>query len=55
MSRNIKPQWVGIKEFFYLVGGAALCYGIWQIHPPAAWIAGGSLVFITSALISILG
>jgi hypothetical protein len=29
-----------------LTGAAAVIFGVWQIHPPSAWIVGGALAMI---------
>ncbi len=32
-----KPDWWDLM----VAGTGAICYGLWQIYQPAAWIAGG--------------
>lgn len=36
---------LGLVDLVALLGVAAVLYGVWQTHPPAAWIVGGSGLF----------
>lgn len=39
-------------DLILFAGAAALCYGLWQIYPPLAWIAGGAGLIGLALLLS---
>ena len=43
MRRLISALPALIIDLAGLAGAAAITYGMWQIYPPAGWIAGGAL------------
>lgn len=36
----------GLRDLFVFGGLAAACHGIAQVHVPAAWIAGGTVLLL---------
>lgn len=39
-----------LDDLMLLAGVASICFGLWQIYPPAAWIfCGAALIFIALA------
>jgi hypothetical protein len=48
VARTLRSE-VGRAEVVGLVGYAATLYGIWQMHPPSAWVIGG-LVPLTMSI-----
>lgn len=43
-----------LPELFVLSGCAAITYGVYQIHVPAAWIAGGAMAAAAGIMAAIL-
>ncbi|GEM_PF-3517199 len=41
MSRFLIIFGVILRDALGLAGAAAVAYGVWQIYPPAGWIAAG--------------
>lgn len=39
-------RWFNLSDVIFLAAAGGLGYGIWQIHPPTAWIVLGSLFLI---------
>lgn len=37
---------VDLRDVFVFGGLASACYGIYQVHEPAAWIAGGTVTLL---------
>ena len=50
MAQSNKSSSVDTKDVFFLAGLGSVCYGIWQIAPPWAWIVGGSVLLLSALL-----
>jgi hypothetical protein len=46
-ARALRAE-VGRAEVVGLIGYAATLYGIWQMHPPSAWVIGGLVPLVMS-------
>ncbi len=49
IARMPRLQRESLREALLLAGFFAFCYGIWQIYPPAAFIAGGIILMYFAA------
>lgn len=41
-----------LRDLVGVAGAASIVYGIWQMHVPAAWIAGGAMAVLAALRLS---